>query len=1086
MCGRACACQCHYLPGTADGSLPGGSPGSECEDFFLCVDCEKTFTQKKNLLAHKKYYCVKAKGLDHLVASSRKDLAEPTDKDIEQQERKSTSYRVDQDMAQFLETVPSVYAKFMMCENPRNPQPLPGFWPVLFDYRGKQTLEVVENYIGVQNAYKTLADILTDAHIFHNVKSITVKKKAFVELPNGDTYEITDYRTPHTHCKINPNAQVRLDQPRFDVTETDTEVTIALHEKYLELLPSSYLLSTPAEDEADNMETNEEEDMEVEGIEDWIDGADEDWGMQRMFELEDADEDWGLQSIFEPDDAEEMSQELSQISLDDAQELSSNPISKRKTFTDSSQLDNQVDGPFGHSLAASAIFASESPAIAEQGTLENSSSPVSKRKKTTDSSQLENQVDGTFGRSLVASARFVSESPAKAEQEFSCQWCKLYVGGNIRDVNKHIQKSCPDNPNIDALEAARRKRRAESKQKKEVKPEVKPEVEPEVKPEPKKEEEQEDQPRQNPDSKGDCGCSGGDHQQGCPSQSTPIIIHAHAHRRLPRNQPGPHLNPDPDTLNPRLLGQIIPVIQAVNRQRFTNRQNRWIAGLGQPRNPVHMRNTLWHRVVSKYQLPFLLSENDFQDLFYFTPQQVFQFRNSIIYPMLNERAAQAQGPRGARSSLPHTLTADSLACLFFAKVRLNMKDRVIAACLGIHHKHVEKWLKAVRDYYFTHDPFIQRNVNLSVRANLQALLRQGIDATANCPRTSAQYGHLCRPHTELLVVAIDSRAVKIQQSTDAHLQKRTISTKIHDNAVQKMTVSDISGQPMITFPLMCSISPAGTDESNCENLITIHEHGLGGGLFAFMESPLTEPVTLVLLEDQGFRKFGFDHANRRSFIDYQDDLQRRSNGGFRYFTPCFPSDPYRDQNFNAVGHYGQLPGGSRHRSKTANTSAACCTKSRWPVEALFCKESHLSLLGSSSEVPNQYLGPCGIANYDSQSRLAVWLHIGDSLLFHHATPYTYKYGTVDSYRDHGNDIRHRIELETPLSSLSGVQWSRDNIFLAPLGHNPVTRQGQPITQVNLFDQQQTGMPPVTLDELSSVTLGSYQPKLVRTYLTSLR
>ena len=92
----------------------------------------------------------------------------------------------------------------------------------------------------------------------------------------------------------------------------------------------------------------------------------------------------------------------------------------------------------------------------------------------------------------------------------------------------------------------------------------------------------------------------------------------------------------------------------------------------------------------------------------------------------------------------------------------------------------------------------------------------------------------------------------------------------------------------------------------------------------------------------------------------------------------------------------------------------------------------------------------------------------------------------DLESDHGNDIRHRIELETPLSSLSGVQWSRDNIFLAPLGHNPVTRQGQPITQVNLFDQQQTGMPPVTLDELSSVTLGSYQPKLVRTYLTSLR
>ena len=485
--------------------------------------------------------------------------------------------------------------------------------------------------------------------------------------------------------------------------------------------------------------------------------------------------------------------------------------------------------------------------------------------------------------------------------------------------------------------------------------------------------------------------------------------------------------------------------------------------------------------------------------------------------MLRDRAAQAQGPRGARSSLPHTLTPDSLATLFLGKIRLNRTDRVVAAGLGIHHKHAEKWLKILRDYYFTHDTFIQRNVNLSVRANLQALLRQGAEATNRCARTTALYGHLRLPNTDLVVCAIDSRAVKIQKSTDAHLQKRSISTKIHDNAVQKMTISDMSGRPLCTFPLMCSISPAGkhvpvqkmaiydrsglplcsflliisissagTDESNCDHLITLHQAGVPGGLFAFMESPLTEPVTIVLLQDQGFRKFGFDHANRRSFTDYEDDLQQRSRGGFRYFMPRFPHDSYCDQNFNPVGQYAQLPGGSRHRSRTANTSAATCTKTRWVVESNFLRESHLSLLGASSEVPRQYLNPCGIPNYDSQSILAVWLHIGDSLLFHHSTPYTYNYGTVDTYQEHGNDIRSRIELETPLSSLSGVQWSRNDIFRAPLGRNPLTRQGQPIVRVNLFNPQQTGMPAATLDELSSVTLGSFQSRLVRTYCTIIR
>ena len=225
---------------------------------------------------------------------------------------------------------------------------------------------------------------------------------------------------------------------------------------------------------------------------------------------------------------------------------------------------------------------------------------------------------------------------------------------------------------------------------------------------------------------------------------------------------------------------------------------------------------------------------------------------------------------------------------------------------------------------------------------------------------------------------MDSKAIRIQQSSDSHLQKRTLSTKIHDNSCQKMTICDMNGLPMITFPLMVSISPAGTDESNCEHLITIHQTGVAGGLLAFLESPLTEPVTLVVLLDQGFRKFGFDHANRRSFIDFLDQLQLQSQGAFRFFTPSFPSDPYRDQDFNVVASYpqGSLPGGSRHRCRTANTSAACCTKSRWIIEALFGREGHLGLLGSGAEVPSEYLQSCGIPNFESQTKLMVWALIG--------------------------------------------------------------------------------------------------------------
>ena len=218
-------------------------------------------------------------------------------------------------------------------------------------------------------------------------------------------------------------------------------------------------------------------------------------------------------------------------------------------------------------------------------------------------------------------------------------------------------------------------------------------------------------------------------------------------------------------------------------------------------------------------------------------------------------------------------------------------------------------------------------------------------------------------------------------------------------------------------------------------------------------------------------------ANRYSFIEpiY-----------FRYFTPCFPSDQYRDRNFDPVARYPQLPGGARHRSRTANTSAATTTKTRWTIESLFGRERNFHILGTGGEVPNQYLSPCNIPNFESQSTLMVWVLIVDSLAFHHGTPYTYKYGTVDTYLDHGLDIRNRIELENPLSSLSGVQWGRDNIFAQPRGQNQRTRQGQLIRQVDILNPQDTGMPPFNQDELASITLGSFQHRLVRSYVTRLR
>ena len=162
-----------------------------------------------------------------------------------------------------------------------------------------------------------------------------------------------------------------------------------------------------------------------------------------------------------------------------------------------------------------------------------------------------------------------------------------------------------------------------------------------------------------------------------------------------------------------------------------------------------------------------------------------------------------------------------------------------------------------------------------------------------------------------------------------------------------------------------------------------------------------------------------------------------------------------------------------------------CTKSRWPVESLFGKERQLKLLGSAAEVPQQFLSSCGIPNFESQSVLFVWLQIGDSLLYHHGTPLHHKYETVDTYLDHGLDIRNRMGMENALSEFSGITWSRPNIFQKPT-RNEQTTQGQAIQRVFLLNPQQTGMGAVTRQEFSSITLGSFQPRMVRQYGTKLR
>ena len=109
---------------------------------------------------------------------------------------------------------------------------------------------------------------------------------------------MSNYRIPNSHCIVKEGVNVRLDQPRFTVQETDDEITVALHEKYIALLPIPIFPN-----EGDEIKVSDSNIMDI----DEININEEDIGLDDLFD-----------SDLEEQSQEEMfSQEFSQVSLDD-------------------------------------------------------------------------------------------------------------------------------------------------------------------------------------------------------------------------------------------------------------------------------------------------------------------------------------------------------------------------------------------------------------------------------------------------------------------------------------------------------------------------------------------------------------------------------------------------------------------------------------------------------------------------------------------------------------------------------------------------------------------------------------------------
>ena len=196
-----------------------------------------------------------------------------------------------------------------------------------------------------------------------------------------------------------------------------------------------------------------------------------------------------------------------------------------------------------------------------------------------------------------------------------------------------------------------------------------------------------------------------------------------------------------------------------------------------------------------------------------------------------------------------------------------------------------------------------------------------------------------------------------------------------------------------------------------------------------------------------------------------------------------PDENYLDQNFNPAGSYQNRGPNNRHRARTANTSAVTVQKTRWKVESLFGKENALQLMGCRYEMAQQYFSACHIPGFENQPNIFIWLCVGDILIRNYTPNFHHTYATVDTYMQHGDDLRNRIVMENPLSEFSNVTWSRPNIFQKPTQAD--LRQGR-IRRVNLMNPFETGVVGINPNELTSMTLGSFQPRLCNSYVTKLR
>ena len=149
---------------------------------------------------------------------------------------------------------------------------------------------------------------------------------------------------------------------------------------------------------------------------------------------------------------------------------------------------------------------------------------------------------------------------------------------------------------------------------------------------------------------------------------------------------------------------------------------------------------------------------------------------------------------------------------------------------GVSRNTLNQWFHMILHYIYTNDPLLLRSRNLSNPVNLKALFEELHAITLRNTRFTSSFTPTMQEamrrnpqlgNLKLVGICWDSRHIKTQHPIDFKFQRRSYSTKIHNNAIVVLSACGLDAIEKFVYLTAASVSPANTDEALASFIIDL-------------------------------------------------------------------------------------------------------------------------------------------------------------------------------------------------------------------------------------------------------------------------